>query len=72
MGFFARAVVSGFAFSLGKALFDKVKDHIGLGESSTNGQPEGATQVDEIDADADKDVTRGPATELESLEHAVH
>jgi hypothetical protein len=70
MGFFARAVVSGFAFSLGKALFDKVKDHIGLGESS-NGQAEGATQVEEIDHD-DSDVTRGPATELESLERAVH
>lgn len=71
MGFFARAVVSGFAFSLGKALFDKVKDHIGLGESS-NGQAEGDTQVEEIGTDAEKDVTRGPATELESLERAVH
>jgi hypothetical protein len=70
MGFFARAVVSGFGFSLGKALFDKVKEHIGLGES-TNGQ-EGATQVDEIGVDSDKDVTRGPATELESLESALH
>jgi hypothetical protein len=69
MGFFARAVVSGFGFSLGKALFDKVKDHVGLGESRTNGQ-EGATQVDEIGVD--KDVTRGPATELESLEPAIH
>jgi hypothetical protein len=72
MGFFARAVVSGFGFSLGKALFDKVKDHIGLGESRSNGQQEGATQVEEIDADGDRDVTRGPATVLESLERAVH
>lgn len=70
MGFFARAVISGFGFSLGKALFDKVKDHVGLGESRTNGQQEGATQVEEIGVD--KDGTRGPATELESLEPAVH
>jgi len=72
MGFFARAVVSGFGFSLGKALFDKVKDHVGLGESRTNGQQEGVTQAEEIGVDSDRDVTRGPATELESLEPAVH
>lgn len=72
MGFFARAVISGFGFSLGKALFDKVKDHIGLSEARSNGQQEGATQVEEIDPDSDSDVTRGPATELESLERAVH
>ena len=33
MGFFVRGVVYGFALSLGSALFKKVQDHIGLGES---------------------------------------
>lgn len=32
MVFFARAVVYGFALSLGSALFKKVQDRIGLGE----------------------------------------
>lgn len=70
MGFFARAVVSGFGMSLGKALFDKVKDHIGLGETRSEGQPVEPTPVDEIGVDRDE--TRGPATVLESLERAVH
>jgi hypothetical protein len=33
MHFFARAVVYGFALSLGQALFKKVQDRIGLGEN---------------------------------------
>jgi hypothetical protein len=69
MGFFARAVISGFGFSLGKALFDKVKDHVGLGDTSSNSQ-NGVTEIE--DAETDSDPTRGPATELESLERAVH
>ena len=32
MQFFARAVVTGFALSLGSALFKKVQGHLGLGE----------------------------------------
>lgn len=32
MQFFVRAVVQGFALSLGAALFKKVQDRIGLGE----------------------------------------
>ncbi|HWU87515.1 MAG TPA: hypothetical protein VN253_09585 [Kofleriaceae bacterium] len=32
MRFFVRAVVTGFALSLGSALFKKVQDHLGLGE----------------------------------------
>jgi hypothetical protein len=32
MQFFVRAVVQGFALSLGSALFKKVQDRIGLGE----------------------------------------
>ena len=33
MHFFVRAVVYGFALSLGSALFKKVQDRIGLGEN---------------------------------------
>lgn len=32
MTFFVRAVVTGFALSLGSALFKKVQGHIGLGD----------------------------------------
>lgn len=32
MRFFVRAVVTGFALSLGSALFKKIQDRIGLGE----------------------------------------
>ncbi|WP_428262884.1 hypothetical protein [Haliangium sp.] len=62
MGFFARAVISGFGFSLGKAIFDKVKDRVGLGET------DGKTTI-EVDAVEDADeADTGPATELESLD----
>ncbi|ACY12975.1 hypothetical protein [Haliangium ochraceum] len=72
MKFFARAVISGFGFSVGKALFDKVKDHVGLGDSSSSTRPQGGvTQVDDIE-DAEEDRTLGVATELETLDHAVH
>ena len=72
MGFFARAVVSGFAFSLGKALFDKVKDHIGLGDTPSASQSSnGVTEIEDADADADADADRRPAVDLESLERAV-
>lgn len=74
MGFFARAVISGFAFSLGKALFDKVKDRIGLADTPSaaqNGVP-GAENVVDIEPGADSDPTRGPATELESLDGATN
>jgi hypothetical protein len=73
MGFFARAVISGFAFSLGKALFDKVKDRIGLGDTpdaSQNGVAENV--VENIEHGPDSDPTRGPATELESLDGAAN
>ena len=34
MKFFVRAVVTGFALSLGSALFKKIQDRIGLGEKA--------------------------------------
>jgi hypothetical protein len=71
MGFFARAVVSGFAFSLGKALFDKVKDHIGLGDTPST-SPNGVTEIEDIDADVDDEGTRRPAVDLESLGRAAN
>lgn len=70
MGFFARAVVSGFAFSLGKALFDKVKDHIGLGDTDAQNERGGVTQVEDIGSSED-DTGQGMATELESLDDAT-
>ncbi|HWN66174.1 MAG TPA: hypothetical protein VNM90_00975 [Haliangium sp.] len=69
MGFFARAIISGFGFSLGKALFDKVKDHIGLGDTPSATQ-NGVTAVE--DAIEESDPTHGPAMELESLERAAN
>lgn len=73
MGFFARAVVSGFAFSLGKALFDKIKDRIGLGDTpsaSANGVTQTENGVE--DGETESDPARGPAMGLESLERAVN
>ncbi len=32
MGTLLRAVISGFGFSLGKAIFDRLKDQMGLGD----------------------------------------
>lgn len=40
MHFFVRAVVYGFALSLGQALFKKVQDRIGLGESKKPSEQE--------------------------------
>lgn len=37
MRFFVRAVVTGFALSLGSALFKKIQDRIGLGEDKDKG-----------------------------------
>lgn len=71
MGFFARAVISGFGFSLGKALFDKVKDHIGLGDAEAQSERGGVTQVEDIEGPED-DAGRGVATELESLDATLH
>jgi hypothetical protein len=71
MGFFARAVISGFGFSLGKALFDKVKDRIGL-RDTPSGSQNGVTEVENIENGADSDPTHGPAMDLESLERAAN
>ncbi|HWM87182.1 MAG TPA: hypothetical protein VNO33_15130 [Kofleriaceae bacterium] len=44
MNVFLRAVVTGFGFSLGAALFRKVSDRLGLGDKSKDESPE--TKVD--------------------------
>jgi hypothetical protein len=46
MRFFVRAVVTGFALSLGSALFKKIQNRIGLGEEKNkkNGEPEAVRQ----------------------------
>jgi hypothetical protein len=72
MGFFARAIVTGFAFSLGKAIFDKVKDHIGLGDTPSAKEQNGATQVEDGEVEHGDGAARRPAMELESLDDVVH
>jgi hypothetical protein len=52
MHFFARAVVQGFALSLGAALFKKVQDRIGLGEDKDK-KSEEPEAVREAAADPD-------------------
>jgi len=46
MKFFVKAVVTGFAISLGSALFKKVQSKLGLGEKSTekSSEPEAVKQ----------------------------
>jgi len=47
MKLFVRAVVTGFALSLGSALFKKVQDRLGLGEPKDNkksGEPDAVRQ----------------------------
>jgi hypothetical protein len=39
MGVFIRAIVTGFGFSLGKALFDRVSERLGLADSSGDSPP---------------------------------
>ncbi len=39
MNVFIRAIVTGFGFSLGKALFDKVSERIGLSEGESDTPP---------------------------------
>jgi hypothetical protein len=46
--FFVRIVATGFALSLGSALFKKIQDRIGLGEEKAGGGDE----ADEGDAEA--------------------
>jgi len=44
MKFFVKAVVSGFALSLGSALFKKVQRRMGLGDDTDKAQPEAVKQ----------------------------
>lgn len=44
MKFFVKAVVTGFALSLGSALFKKVQRHLGLGDDSEKAAPEAVKQ----------------------------
>jgi len=46
MKFFVKAVLTGFALSLGSALFKKVQRHIGLGESNDKASPPEAVKQD--------------------------
>lgn len=80
MEFFLRAVVSGFAFSLGKALFDKYRDDLGLGvapkdkdtEKSANSAAEAAEaaeaeEADEVGDPVESDDVIDAETVVESL-----
>jgi hypothetical protein len=52
MKFFVRAVVTGFALSLGAALFKKVQTKLGLAEDKS-GKPDGASDVTTRDGATD-------------------
>jgi hypothetical protein len=52
MTFFARAVVTGFALSLGSALFKKVQGHLGLGDDKDKAKND-ADKVNKQDAATD-------------------
>lgn len=45
MSFFVRAVVTGFALTLGKALFEKVQGHLGLGPDADKDKKAGESDV---------------------------
>jgi hypothetical protein len=56
MGIFVRAVISGFGFSLGSALFKQVSGRLGLDDkSTTKADPDVADdgEIDERDAHQD-------------------
>lgn len=57
MRFFVRAVVYGFALSLGSALFKKIQDRIGLGEEKhkKSSEPEAIREAKEPSADPSPD-----------------
>jgi hypothetical protein len=44
MKFFVKAVLTGFALSLGSALFKKVQRHLGLGEDKDKATPDAVKQ----------------------------
>lgn len=44
MKFFVKAVVTGFALSLGSALFKKIQGKLGLGENAEKSPPEAVKQ----------------------------
>jgi hypothetical protein len=44
MKFFVKAVATGFALSLGSALFKKVQRHLGLGDDSEKAAPDAVKQ----------------------------
>jgi len=45
MKFFVKAVVTGFALSLGSALFKKIQSHLGLAEDKDKDKDKSATDV---------------------------
>ena len=49
--FFVRAVVTGFALSLGSALFKKVQTRLGLADSDKKPEPEAVRQDGATDPD---------------------
>lgn len=70
MGFFLRAVVSGFAFSLGKALFDKYRDDLGLGVASKDAEKSAssAAEAAEVAEAGDADEVGDPVEASDPVE----
>jgi hypothetical protein len=52
MGVFIRAIVTGFGFSLGKALFDKISERLGL-TSNNDPSPDGIEDTTDDIEDVD-------------------
>jgi hypothetical protein len=53
MKFFVRAVVTGFALSLGGALFKKVQSHLGLGDKDKDKDKNDADKINKQDGATD-------------------
>ncbi len=57
MGIFARAVVTGFGFSLGSALFKRVSKSLGLEEKVEETDSDSEVDADAADGDPNNDDT---------------
>jgi hypothetical protein len=53
MKFFVKAIITGFALSLGSALFKKVQRHLGLGEDKEKDKDKATSEVVKQDGATD-------------------
>tara|TARA_R110002096_G_scaffold44524_4_gene119721 strand:+ start:10116 stop:10292 length:177 start_codon:yes stop_codon:yes gene_type:complete len=57
MRFFVKAIATGFAMSMGSAIFKKVSDKMGLENEATKDQAKAAEAAAAADGDADDDTS---------------